>query len=84
MDLRAKRISGELKWKNCLKVVKNILPDRILAYMLKQRTETFLFGSKAYQVIVSAAFGIGNRDVDPVRENLPTVYEVTGGKDRIV
>ena len=63
---------------------KNILPDRILAYMLKQRTETFLFGSKAYQVIVSTAFGIGDRDVDPVRENLPTVYEVTGGKDRIV
>ena len=52
--------------------------------MLKQRTETFLFGSKAYQVIVSIAFGIGDRDVDPVRENLPTVYEVTGGKNRIV
>ena len=52
--------------------------------MFKQRLVTILFGSKAYQVIVSAAFGIGDRDVDPVRENLPTVYEVTGGKNRIV
>ena len=52
--------------------------------MLKQRLKAGFFGSKAYQVIVSAAFGIGDRDVDPVRENLPTVYEVTGGKDRIV
>lgn len=51
--------------------------------MLKQRFKAGFFGSKAYQVIVSAAFGIGNRDVDPVRENLPTVYEVTGGKDRM-
>jgi len=51
--------------------------------MLKQRLKAGFFGSKAYQVIVSAAFGIGDRDVDPVRENLPTVYEVTGGKDQI-
>ena len=63
---------------------KNILPDRILSYMLKQRLKAGFFGSKTYQVIVSAAFGIGDRDVDPIRENLPTVYEVTGGKDRIV
>ena len=42
--------------------------------MFKQRLEAFFFGSKAYQVIVSAAFGIGNRDVDPFRENLPMVY----------
>ena len=67
-----------------LKVGKNILPDRILSYMLKQRLKAFFFGSKAYQVIVSTAFGIGDRDVDPVRENLPTVYEITGGEDRIV
>lgn len=52
--------------------------------MFKQRLETILFGSKAYQVIVSAAFGIGNRDVDPIRKNFSSVYEVTGGEDRIV
>lgn len=67
-----------------LKVGKNILPDRILSYMLKQRFKAFFFGSKAYQVIVSAAFGIGDRDVDSVRKNFSSVYEVTGGKDRIV
>ncbi len=60
------------------------LPDCILSYMLKQRLKAVFFGSKAYQVIVSTAFGIDDRDVDPVRENLPTVYEVTGGKNRIV
>ena len=52
--------------------------------MFKQRLVTILFGSKAYQVIVSAAFGIGDRDVDPIRKNFSSVYEVTRGEDRIV
>ncbi len=63
---------------------KNILPDRIRSYMLKQRLKAVFFGSKTYQVIISATFGIGNRDVDPIRKNFPTVYEVTGGEDRII
>lgn len=52
--------------------------------MFKQRLVTILFGSKAYQIIVSAALWIGNRDVDPIRKNFSSVYEVTGGEDRIV
>ena len=52
--------------------------------MLKQWLEAGFFGSKAYQVIVSATFGIGNREVDPIRKNFSSVYEVTGGEDRIV
>ena len=52
--------------------------------MFKQRLVTILFGGKAYQVIVSTAFGIGNRDVDPIRKNFSSVYEVTRGEDRIV
>ena len=34
--------------------------------MFKQRLVTILFGSKAYLVIVSTAFGIGNRDIDSI------------------
>jgi len=48
--------------------------------MFKQRVVTILFGSKAYQVIVSTAFGIGNWDVDPIRKNFSSVYEVTEEK----
>ena len=60
------------------------LSDHVFPYVFIQWFKSLFFGRQANQIKVGAALIICNGDVDPIRKNFSSVYEVTRGEDRIV